>query len=157
MNTKLITGLSLAVLLAFSPAVAADKAAKKPAEASVSAKAPEAKTTKTDAKAKAPAKKAKETKAKATKAKAAKAKTTKAKKAPVSNADWANLPIENKKGEQIGTVVEAVPATGRVKSIVAKIGDETVKISAKKAKRKGDKVVVKLSAKQLKKLPKVKK
>jgi hypothetical protein len=152
MNTKLITGLSLAVLLAFSPVVAAEKAEKKPAEASVTAKAPEAKTPKAETKAKAPAKKVKATKAKTTKA-----KTTKAKKAPVSNADWANLPIENKKGEQVGTVVEAVPATGKVKSIVAKIGDETVKISAKKAKRKGDKVVVSLSAKQMKKLAKVKK
>ncbi len=142
MNTKLITGLSLAVLLGFSPAIAADKAEKKPAEVSVTAKTPKAAATKADTKAKAPAKKA---------------KAKKAKKAPVSNADWANLPIENKKGEQIGTVVEAVPATGKVKSIVAKIGDETVKISAKKAKRKGDKVVVSLSAKQLKKLPKVEK
>jgi methionine-rich copper-binding protein CopC len=106
MNTKLITGLSLAVLLAFSPAIAADKADNKPAEAAATAKAPEANTTKADTKAEAPAKKA---------------KVTKAKKAPVSNADWANLPIENKKGEQIGTVVEAVPATGKVRRLAMKL------------------------------------
>ncbi|MEJ2123938.1 MAG: hypothetical protein P8Y67_01605 [Alphaproteobacteria bacterium] len=140
MNTKLFTGLSLAILLAFSPAVAAEKAEKKPAEATATTKAQAKDTTKS--KAKAPVKKA---------------KAKKAKKAPVSNADWAGLPVENKKGEKLGEVVEAVPAKGKVKSIIAKLGDNTVKISAKKAKRKGDKVVVSLSAKQLKKLPKVKK
>ena len=83
------------------------------------------------------------------------AKTAPAKTA-TDNKAWVGLPVENKAGQKIGTVVDVLPASGKVTEIHAKIGSDTVKLKAKQVTKKDGKVIVSLTDAQLKKLPKVK-
>lgn len=87
---------------------------------------------------------------------ATKTAPVKAAPAQTDNKGWIGLNIETKKGAAVGSVVDVIPATGKVKEIHVKIGADTVKFTAKQVTKKGDKLVTSLSAAQLKKLPKVK-